>query len=153
MKSLQISRYLVSVSKAIASLEQAEGTIWRVRMVVGARKCVPSCRGYLGVATPWNILKIFLIETPASDAFLVPKMVTASVFIEIPKHWENEDCWGGCQMRPKGPIIEVEGRAMVGFLGRWQQAPSTPARESVGSPWAPVGFRAEPQPPKGLPLF
>jgi len=53
MKSLQISRYLVSVSKAIASLEQAEGTtIWQVRMVVGARKCVPSCRGYLGVATP-----------------------------------------------------------------------------------------------------
>jgi len=48
----------------------------------------------------------------------------------------------------EGPKAESWKR----FLGRVQQPPP-PARESGGTVSSPAGFRAEPRPPKGYPLF
>jgi len=49
---------------------------------------------------------------------LAPKIGTASVFIEIPKHLgEMKTLWRGFRMKPEGPKIEAEGVEQVGVLG------------------------------------
>ena len=56
-------------------------------------------------------------------------------------------------MRLEGPKIEAERRERGEVLEERQQAPSHQLGGLGSAVSSPAGFRAEPRPPKGFPLF
>ena len=56
-------------------------------------------------------------------------------------------------MRLEGPKIEAERRERGAVLEERQQAPSHQLGGLGSAVSSPAGFRAEPRPPKGFPLF
>jgi len=64
--------------------------------------------------------------TTLGDRQLHCKVEPPQCFIQTPKHRAGNEHGVDCPMRPKGTKIEAEGRQR-GFLGREQQAPSSPA--------------------------